>query len=139
MYDAVVRTLAEYEARINDLEGQLGLANQGRLKDQAELGRLHQELARVNYDCERARDDNRLLQASNRDYRGALTRAVTEIANLQAKLKILGEELGSTKQSSRTAAILAGVAAFTGVVTLASLLNNGGDGTDSTTDGEVDE
>src|SRR5690349_6176045 len=124
MYDAVVGTLAEYEARINDVEARLLLSEQGRLKDQGELGKLHQALSRAEHDCERAKDDNRLLHASNREYRADLTRAVTEIANLQAKLKILGEELGSTKHSSRVAAILAGVAAFTGVVTLASLRNN---------------
>jgi transcriptional regulator with XRE-family HTH domain len=136
MYDAVVGKLAEYEARNNDLTAKLHVANEARAKNQTELGGLHQELARVSHDCERVREDNRLLRDSNRDYRGALTRAVTQIANLQAKLKILGEELGTTKQSSRTAAILAGVAAFTGVVTLASLLHNDGDASDESTNGE---
>jgi transcriptional regulator with XRE-family HTH domain len=134
MYEAVVRTLTEYEGRINDLEGQLRLANERAAKDQTELGKLHMELSRVTHEYERVRDDHRLLLASSRDDRAALTRAITEIASLQAKLNILGEELGSTKQSARVAAILAGVAAFSGVVTVASLLKK--DTPDPTTDEE---
>jgi hypothetical protein len=123
MYDAVVGTLADYETRINDLESKLRVTSEARAKDQTELSNVHQALARAEQDRDRAKDDNVRLLESNREYRAGLTRAVTEIANLQAKLQMLGEELGTTKKSSRAAAILAGVAAFSGVVTLASLLN----------------
>jgi transcriptional regulator with XRE-family HTH domain len=139
MYDAVVGTLAEYEARVNDLEGKLRVLGEARAKDHEELSRVHQALARAESDRDEVREENRRLTASNQDYRAGLSRAVKVIANLQADLKMLGDELATTKKSSRAAAILAGVAAFSGVVTLATYLNNNSEHSESDDDAEGEE
>jgi hypothetical protein len=57
-------------------------------------------------------------------YRLALQKAVADVSSLRGQVQDLAKEVKNSAQSSRTAAILAGVAALAGVVTAASYLGN---------------
>jgi transcriptional regulator with XRE-family HTH domain len=135
-YEAAVRKLVEYETRLNDADIQARTATDAHEREcsrradlERQLSQAHLDLDRRRWDIEDLRDQDRRLQDQGRQlrsdlrrYQEGLYRAVTEVASLRAGMSSLAEELSSTKKSSRASTILAGVAAFTGVVTVAHFL-----------------
>lgn len=132
---ASIRQLAECRRELQKMIEQLDQEVARRQDAERHLSELFGEL-------DRARSDSRALQQSQRrtegelhranarrealneqleDYEEALTQAATLIAELQNQLEDLAAGVHAAEKSSRTASILAGIAAG-GVVTVASLL-----------------
>lgn len=132
-YDAAVQKLVEQEGRAKDLELELQAARsaqeqerEARVKVVEELSRLQFKLETTERDLATERNRSRELSGELQRHRLALQKAVGEVSSLRGQLKDLAEEVKGTASSSRTAAILAGVAAAAGVVTAASYLSNNG-------------
>jgi transcriptional regulator with XRE-family HTH domain len=128
-YEAVVRKLSEYEARMNDMSTELRIAREGIARESAarkdlegQRSKYHLQLDWARRDLEEAKEQNRQSREDLKRHREGLKGAVAEIASLRAKLKELADELASTSKSGRATAILSGVAAFTGVLTVAHFL-----------------
>lgn len=128
-YEAVVQKLAEYEghdgelrARVRTLEEALTREEDSRTNAQHAASEAHMLREHAERDLRHARETARRLELDLRRHRDALARAATEVAALRTRFRELQAELGSTAKSARTTAILAGVAAFTGVVTVAHFL-----------------
>lgn len=136
-YEAAVRRLAEADLRANELEGRLKVAidtldrtkealekeSRARCERERQLGDAHLQLERATRDLAEMRDQNGQLRGDLRRHQTALTAAVAEVATLRAKMSELADLLSKTTTSSRASAILAGVAAFTGAVTVAHFLS----------------
>lgn len=132
VYDAAVKQLAEYEGRLNDLEAKMR-ASETALRDE-ERHRKKESLALVQARIELERRErayaaatarNRQMEGDLQRHREALHKAVAQISLLQTKLGQMAKALEETSATSRTAALFAGIAALTGVVTAATFL--GGD------------
>lgn len=123
-YIAAVQKMVEYESRLKDLEIDLRVSRQ--LHDKEQEARRHAERLldqkEQKLDEERTRNDE-LLKELDR-YRRALQVAVADVSSLRAQVKDLGREVKSASSSSRTAAILAGIAALAGAVTVATYLSD---------------
>lgn len=128
-YESAIRTLTEYEARLRDLDAQMrasreALVQEERRRKQAEreTSEAHLQIQWAQRDLTDAKTHIQQQAQDLRQYQQALFKAVAEIGVLQTQFRELNEELASTKKSSRAGAILAGVAAITGVVTVAHFL-----------------
>jgi transcriptional regulator with XRE-family HTH domain len=135
-YDAAVSKLAEYEGRLNDAQSKLRDAELAvshaealRKKENDAFVGMRGQAERLSIALDGAEQQKAQLEERNHQlkdelerYRGALYKAVGQISVLQAKLTQMAEELKATNESSRTAALFAGIAALTGVVTAASFL-----------------
>lgn len=129
VYDAAIKQLAEYEGRLNDLEAKvrasaaaLSEEEQQRKKDSLALAQARIDEERRERALAAATARNRQLESELHRHREALHKAVGQISVLQAKLAQMAKALEETSASSRTAAIFAGIAALTGVVTAATFL-----------------
>lgn len=141
---AMTSKLGAYEARINEVEeqlattrGNLGRETERRRTREQELGEADLRCTRLTADLEDARATNHAQAAELRRHRQALSRAVAEIAGLHAQMRTLAGELKRTKQTTRVAAILAGVAALTGVVSASQYLRRDDD--DESAESDDDE
>lgn len=140
-YEAVVQKLVEYEGRLNDAEMKLRAETSTRTQDEERWKKAESERREAQDQAEAAQRE--LVGARERAqqlqfelsrsqseltrYQKALHKAVAEVSMLRANLQQMAKELKETSQSSRTAALLAGIAAVTGVVTAASFLGSGSD------------
>ncbi|KFE68585.1 helix-turn-helix domain-containing protein [Hyalangium minutum] len=129
VYDAAVKQLADYEGRLNDLEAKLRVSEaslreeeQQRRKDSLALTQARIDLERSERALAATKARNRQLEEELHRHRGALHQAVGRISVLQAKLSQMAKALEETSATSRTAALFAGIAALTGVVTAATFL-----------------
>lgn len=125
-YVAAMQKAIEYEARNRDLDAQLtstreALAREEKRRMLAEtaVSEAHLEKERARQDVKEARDQIQRQEQELRRYRRGISRAVAQVTALRAKLRTIDEELASTKKSARLAAVLSGVAALTGAVTIA--------------------
>ncbi len=130
-YEAVVQKLVEYEGRLNELEMKVRAERNAREQDEQRRKQAEQDLlvARRQVELEqRSLDEvtatNTHLRTELSRYRAALHKAVAEISSQRAALEKMAEELKAVSKSNRTTNILAGIAAFTGVVTAASFLSS---------------
>lgn len=128
-YDAAVQQMMKYEEQVHDLQRQLHAAQEALLKGQSDRSRAGTELCAMQFNLEVAQRDLQLERQRSADqgqelkqYRTALQRAVADVSSLRGQLEDLAQELKDTAKSSRTTAILAGVAALAGVVTAATYL-----------------
>lgn len=135
-YVAAMQRTIECEARNRELNAQLtsirdALTHEEKRRVAAEiaLSNAHMEQERARQDAKEAREHIQRQEQELRRYRKGISRAVAQVASLRAKLRAIDEELASTKKSARLAAILSGVAALTGAVTIAYFLG----GSDSET------
>lgn len=130
-YMEAVSTVIAYESRNRDLKTQVDALKEERDR---EVARRRQAVQAAR-DAEAQRDasernrtelaerNGRLSEELDR-YRRALANAVAEIGALRAQFHELEQELGDTARSTKVAAIMAGVAAVTGVATVAHLLGD---------------
>jgi transcriptional regulator with XRE-family HTH domain len=130
-YEEAVGKVIEYEAKIRDLE-----ARRRSLDDQLTRERETRRHAEQDANMARAtaeRSEQELLELREQHetqsselsrHREALQRAISEFSTLKSRVTELERELGETKKSSRASALLAGVAAVTGVATLAHFLGD---------------
>lgn len=128
-YEAAVKQVAEYETKIYDLESRLRT-----VEDQLRGERERREVAvtercqlqigldRAELDHAEAQKNVRALSKDLREHRQALHMAVAEISNLRSQLTELAEALKANGRTTRTSALLAGIAALTGAVTVAHFL-----------------
>lgn len=130
-YDAAVQKLVEQEGRVKDLEFELRTARSAHEQERGARIKVTEDLSRVQFRLETTEQDlaaersrTKELSEDLHQHRLALQKAVGEVSSLRGQLKDLAEEVQGTATSSRTAAILAGVAAAAGVVTAASYLGN---------------
>lgn len=130
-YEAAVQKLVEQEGRVKDLELELRAARSAHDQERGARVKVTEELSRVQFRLETTEQDlvaersrTKELSEELQRHRLALQKAVGEVSSLRSQLKDLAEEVKGTASSSRTAAILAGVAAAAGVVTAASYLGN---------------
>jgi len=128
-YDAVVQKMVEYHDKVNDLERRLRADEEALKKGYGDRSRVGTELCAVQFKLESALRDleverQRSVEQTQdlRRYRGALQRAVADVSSLRGQLEEVAQELRGATKSSRTTAILAGVAAVAGVVTMATYL-----------------
>lgn len=130
-YDATVQKLLEQEGRVQDLELELRAARRAHDQEHSARVKVSKEISQVQFRLETTTQDladerarTKELSEELQRHRLALQKAVGEVSSLRGQLKDLAEEVRGTAVSSRTAAILAGVAAAAGVVTAASYLAN---------------
>lgn len=130
-FQDAVQKMLEFERRANDAEALARQHEQARIDEHSRRRRAEDELAgaeRANRllrdELEEARAQIQRLQLSVRQRTRALERAVKEMNELRERVGELAKLVEAGKQTGRAAAVLAGIAAFTGVVTLASYLGN---------------
>lgn len=130
-YDAVVQKMVECENKATDLERKLHSVEEGIEKGQEARTKAHIELCTMQFKVETAERDVALERQRNSElsqelkrYRDALQRAVADVSSLRGQLEEVAREMKDSAKSNRTAAILAGVAALAGVVTVATYLAN---------------
>lgn len=128
-YEAAVSKVAEYETKIYDLESRLRT-----VEDQLRSERERREVAvrercqlqigldRAEHDRTEAQKHIRGLSTDLREHRQALHLAVAEVSTLRSQLTELAVDLKENGRTARTTALLAGIAAFTGGVTVANFL-----------------
>jgi transcriptional regulator with XRE-family HTH domain len=133
-YALAIQKIVEYESQKRELENQLNglketLAQEEKRRKSAEIVacEAHLERERAQRDLQSAHDSLHRQEQDLRRYQSGLSRAIAEVTSLRTQIRELGEELASTKKSSRAATILAGVAAVTGVATVAHFLSNNDD------------
>ncbi len=129
VYDSVVKQLADYEGKYNDLQRKLEFADESLRKERErarestqDASAAHIDLAWAKQDLEIVKEQNKKLIDDVKTYRAGLQRAVDELGTLRQQLSILAIELKDSKQTSKATSILSGIAAFTGVVTVAHFL-----------------
>lgn len=134
---AMAAKLAEYEARIHDLEQRLRYQEAAADRDskrrsnaEAAAASAHLELTRSQHDLDACRAHTRELERDSRRHRDGLRRAVAEVSTLRQQLAAIADELRGQRVTQRTTTILAGVAAVAGVVTMAQFLRDTDDGDD---------
>lgn len=130
-YDAVVQKMVECENKATDLERKLRSVEEGIAQGQEARTKAHIELCTMQFKVETAERDVALERQRNSElsqelkrYRDALQRAVADVSSLRGQLEEVAREMKDSAKSNRTAAILAGVAALAGVVTVATYLAN---------------
>lgn len=130
-YEAVVQKMLEYGALVKDLELRLRTSSEAVSQGQLERSRTSTQLSEVQFKLENTERDLQMerqrsidLNHEVRRYRTALQRAVADVSSLRGQLEEIAAELKGSVKSSRTATILAGVAALAGVVTVATYLAN---------------
>jgi len=130
-YEAVVQKLAEYEGHLHEMRARLRTSEEALAREEAcrteaqhAACEAHLHLEHAERDLQNAREAALRHEQELRRYREALSRAVAEVAALRGKFQELQAELGSAEKSNRATAILAGVAAITGVVTVAHFLGS---------------
>lgn len=130
-YDAVVKKMLDYEERVKDLELRLHASSEAVSQWQMERSRASTQLSEVQFKLENTERDLQMERQRSTDlnyevrrYRTALQRAVADVSSLRGQLEEIAAELKGSVKSSRTATILAGVAALAGVVTVATYLAN---------------
>lgn len=128
-YEEAVRKVIEYEGSLHDCRAVLRsreeqLAEEVKARRQAERDAEQERIS-----AEQARDDLADLQELHdlqaqelERYKQALARALAEFSSLKSRLADLEAELGDTKKSSKAGALFSGIAAVTGVATLAHFL-----------------
>lgn len=128
-YQEAVAKIIEYESKIRDLGAQVRTATEALKKEHEGRERAEQAAAEAESDRERAEGKLGELQdrfaVQERDlerYKQALAKAVADFSALKNEVDKLQRELGAAKKSSKAGAILAGVAAVTGVATIAHFL-----------------
>jgi transcriptional regulator with XRE-family HTH domain len=128
-FEKLATKLAEYEARIHDLEDHVRHARESdarqaerRQQAETELCRAHLELQRTRSDLDEERAQRRTVERELRRYRHALAAAVARVTELQTQLAAVANEVRTTNRTSRLSALLSGVAAVAGVATLAHFL-----------------
>jgi transcriptional regulator with XRE-family HTH domain len=133
-YEAAIRTLTEYEARLRDMDARVRASEEGLTREEGRRKEAERAASQAHLDIQWAQRDladakvHIQRQAHElKQYQHALSKAVAEIGVLQAQFRELSGELASAKKSSRAGAILAGVAAITGVVTAAHFLGDDDD------------
>jgi transcriptional regulator with XRE-family HTH domain len=129
-YEGAVKKVIEYEGVIGDLRVRLGSLEETLGHSERSRRAAEQDRAQATADGDRARTELRGVrarlqqqQAELERYQHALARAVAEFGALQTQLNALKKELGDAKNSSKAAAVLAGIGAVTGVATLAHFLD----------------
>jgi transcriptional regulator with XRE-family HTH domain len=129
-FQHAVTTMLAFERRTNDAEAHLRDARQAL---NAELERTRAARAdndRLRSDLEDARANIRALEQERdnlksalEDHRKALEKAVFDICQLQAHVGELKKLAEASKTSATTGALLAGIAAITGLATVAHYLS----------------
>jgi transcriptional regulator with XRE-family HTH domain len=130
-YEGAISKIIEYEGTIRDLEMRVGTLSDTLVKEEKARKSADSTAAESRAEAERATSNLRELQARHEAQRlelgrfqQALARAVSEFSALKKQVTDLQKELAATKQSSKTAALLAGVGAVTSIATLAHFLGN---------------
>lgn len=130
-YDAAVQKMIEAENRATDLERKLHSVEDGITQGQEARTKAHVELCAMQFKLETAERDVVLerqraaeLAQELKRYRDALQHAVADVSSLRGQLEEVARDMKDTAKSNRTTAILAGVAALAGVVTVATYLAN---------------
>ncbi len=128
-YEEAVRSFIELESKNRESEARVRSLAETLEAERKALKLAHREASDAAERAERAEARSAELTSEKekqagelRRYHDALARAVTEISLLKKRFEDLQKELGDAKQSSRTASIFAGVAALTGVATIAHFL-----------------
>lgn len=128
-YDAVVKTLLDYEGRIADLERRLRHFDADEVENRATIQKLRRELAAAVSEREELQRAVERLQARLTEteldlerHRDALKKAVADVASLSARLQKIATDSSSAATTGAIAAALASVAAVAGVATLAHYL-----------------
>jgi transcriptional regulator with XRE-family HTH domain len=130
-YEGVLAQMIEYEGKIRELvrdaqtkDDIIEQRKNGEEQHKASIALLEKQVE----EQERELAQLRALVTSKEQelfrYRHALAHVVAENQALKQQFLILESELGETKKSSKAATILAGIAAVTGVATVAHLLDN---------------
>lgn len=130
-YREAVQKLIDYEGQNRELATKLHFLEEQAKREEmrredAERAacEAHVEKERAQRDLADARQQIQHQEQENRRYREALARAVAHVKAIDEKVRELNDELGSAKKTSRLTAILSGVAALSGVFTLAHLLGD---------------
>jgi transcriptional regulator with XRE-family HTH domain len=128
-YQAAIQKMLEFEEKTQDLARKLRVVEDSLGKIDSERGKAGLELSGLQFKLETTERDLAVERQRNAEqtqelkrYRSALQRAVADVSSLRGQLEDLAQELKGAAKSSRTATILAGVAAVAGVVTMASYL-----------------
>jgi transcriptional regulator with XRE-family HTH domain len=118
-YEAAVHQVVEFERQASELQNRVrGFVEELR-GERERRRRLAEELERCVEERDAARRKADHHERDARRYREALERAVSDVAQLQERVRELGTAVESGRKTGRVAAILAGVAA---VVSVASYL-----------------
>jgi transcriptional regulator with XRE-family HTH domain len=128
-YDEAVSRFIEYERKNRDLDARVRAMSETLDREQAARRAAEQgkrdAMERVDRANERLADIQSRYTTQTKEllrYQEALGRAVSQFSLLKKRIEDLQKELGDAKQSSRMASVLAGVAAVTGVATIAHFL-----------------
>lgn len=128
-YDDAVRKLGEYEVRANDLERQVEVHKTTADRERVQRTQAQRDLLAVQGQLEiaqRALTETRRLhavaEAELKRYKDGFRQAYAEVVLLRKRLKELADALRATQRTTTTAAVLAGIAALTGAVTVAHYL-----------------
>lgn len=128
-YDAVVQKMVEFETKSGDLERKLRSVEEAVAQGQNDRTQAHVQLCTMQFKLETAERDVALERQRNTElsqelkrYRDALQRAVADVSSLRGQMEEVAREMKDSAKSNRTTAILAGVAALAGVVTVATYL-----------------
>lgn len=121
-YEAAVGKLIEYEGLVRELENRLRASGEGvateresRTHAEREATSAKQELEHIMVKLGELRARNEAQAREVVRYQAALARAVAQFDALKARID-------DTKNSSKAASVLAGIAAVTGVATIAHFL-----------------
>ncbi|WP_437909436.1 helix-turn-helix transcriptional regulator [Sorangium sp. So ce327] len=130
-YEEAVKSLIEYEQKNRDLDARVRSLNETLEREQHARRVAEESGKNAAVIAERASGRLKELEtlhaaqtAELLRYQRALARAVADFSELKKRVGDLQNELGEAKKSSRTASILAGVAAVTGVATIAHFLGD---------------
>jgi transcriptional regulator with XRE-family HTH domain len=130
-YEEAVGKVIEYEGRIRELEGRARAQDEQLHREHAarrtaedlfEAQRAAREKAEATLAELQGRHESQEQELAR--YKDALTRALAEFSTLKSRVEALQAEVGRSKDSSKVSALLAGVAAITGVATLAHFLGD---------------
>ncbi len=127
-YEDAVRKVIEYEARAHDLTARVRELTTELTDDRERSRRLQKDAEQDVATMRNERDDARRNAARHEDdarrYRGALEKAVADVAQFREQVRELGSAVDAGRKTGRIGAILAGVAAAVSVV---SYLTNDAD------------
>ncbi len=123
-YEAAVGKLIEYEGRVREVENRLRATEEALVSERETRKQAERAAAAAQQELEQAVAHVTALRAQSEAQARELVRYQHALARAVAQFDALKARIDETKNSSKAASVLAGIAAVTGVATIAHFLGD---------------